>query len=287
MKIRAARLDDVDAIISFTTDTFVWGDYVPGMLAGWLTEDDGVVMVAVDDADTPVAMARAVFLTDREVWSHAARVEADHRGHGIAGDLADALMEWATDRGGQIVRLLIDDDNLPSIRHISKKGFNRAVSVVRASRGIGAGSPNPEGNGGRRHPSPLVAKPGKVQDLTLVRSSWSTSEVGRSLRGLVGSGWRFHRLRDSDIDAAARTANLWEVGNSWAITDSIEPTFAVGLLDTTPDEAHDVMRALVDTANNRGAEEITMWLADTDWLVQAARRIGCEVTGHGVWERPL
>jgi len=287
MKIRAARLDDVETIVSFTTNTFTWGDYVPGMLASWLTEDDGVVMVAVDEADAPVAMARAVFLTDREVWSHAARVEPDHRGQGIAGDLADALMQWATTQGGQIVRLLIDDDNLPSIRHISKKGFTRAVSVVRATRGIGAGSPNPEGNGGRRHPSPLTAKPGKVQDLTLVRSSWSTSEVGRALRGLIGSGWRFHRLRDIDIEAAARAANLWEVGNSWAITDSIEPTFAIGLLDTTPDEAHDVMRALVDTANNRGSEEFSMWLADTDWLVQAARRIGCEVTGHGVWERPL
>jgi len=287
MRIRAARLDDVDPVVAFTTDTFAWGDYVPDLFVSWVGDDDGMTMVAVDDDDIPIAMARAVFLTDREVWSHAARVHPDFRGRGIAGDLADALMGWATDHGGQVMRLLIDDDNLASIRHISKKGFTRGVSVVRASRGVGAGSPNPDGNGGRRHPSPLTPRPGKVQDLALVRASWSTSEVGRSLRGLIGTGWRFHRLRDGDIEEAAKSGNLWEVGNSWAITGSVEPTFDVRLLDTGPDEAFDVLRALIDTANNRGADAMTAWLADTEWLVQAARRTGCDVVGHGVWEHPL
>jgi GNAT superfamily N-acetyltransferase len=287
MRIRPARLDDIDAVVAFTTDTFPWGDYVPDMFARWLTEDAGITMVAVDDDDVPIAMARAVFLTEHEVWSHAARVHPDHRGRGIAGDLADSLLDWATDHGGQVMRLLIDDDNLASIRHITKKGFRRPVSVVRATRGIGAGSPNPEGNGGRRPPSPLAPRPAKVRDLPLVRASWSTSEVGRSMRGLIGAGWRFHRLRDADIEQAARSGNLWEIGNSWAITGAVEPTFEIHMLDTAPEEAYDVIRALIDTANNRGADALSAWLADTDWLVQAARRAGCDVTGHGVWEKPL
>lgn len=287
MRIREATIHDVAAIVEFTTDTFSWGDYVPSMIDGWIADTEGVVMVATDADDTPIAMARAVFLTSDEVWSHAARVDTRHRGQGIAGELADALMAWASERGGLVVRLLIEDDNLASSRHVSKKGFRRTVSVVRGRRAVGAASPNPEGNGGRRNPSTLVARPGKVQDLPLVRSSWSTSETGRMLRGLIGTQWRFHRLHDTDIEAAARSGNLWEVANSWVITASVEPVFDVRLIDTTPDEAHDVIRALIDTANNRGAEELTMWLADTDWLVQAARRAGCEVAGFGVWERGL
>jgi GNAT superfamily N-acetyltransferase len=287
MQIRHARVDDIDAIVAFTTDTFAWGDYVPSSIAEWIGGDEGAVMVAADDDDRPIAMARALFLTDDEVWSHAARVHPDHRGRGIAGMLADALVAWATDHGAHITRLLIEDDNLASIRHITKQGFTRAASVVRATRGVGAGSPNPEGNGGRRHPSPLRPLPGKSQDLPLVRASWSTSEVGRSLRQLVASGWTFHRLRDRDIEDAARTGDLWEIGNSWAITESHTPVFEVRLLDTTPDEAYDAIRALIDVANNRGAEEIALWIADTVWLVQAARRAGCEVTGHGIWVRPL
>lgn len=287
MRIRIATHDDIDQIVAFTTGTFEWGDYVPEMIGEWVGADNGVVMVAVDDTDRPIAMARAVFLTTTEVWSHAARVHPDHRGRGIAGELADALMVWTSEHGGAVMRLLIEDDNLASVRHITKKGFTRAVSVVRATRPVGAASPNPDGNGGLRHPSRLRARPGNSHDLVLVRSSWSTSQVGRSLRGLVATGWSFHRLRDEDIATAAATANLWEVGNSWVITESIAPTFAVRLVDTDEDEAHDVIRALIDTANNRGAELITMWLADTDWMVQAARRTGCDVTGHGIWERPI
>lgn len=285
--MREAEPSDIDSIVAFTTDTFEWGDYVPTMVTSWIGDDQGVVMVAVDDSDVPVAMARAVFLTDREVWSHAARVHPEHRGKGIAGDLADVLIEWAHDRGGQVVRLLIEDDNLASIRHIMKKDFRRAVSAIRATRTVGAASPNPEGNGGRRQPSPLQTRPGKVQDLPLVRSSWSTSDVGRTMRQLIGTGWQFHRLGDGDIEAAARSANLWEVGNSWVITASTEPEFAVRLLDTTEAEAYDVTRALIDTANNRGAEAFSMWIADIDWLVQAARRAGCEVSGFGVWEKAI
>lgn len=287
MLIRPARPSDLDAIVAFTTETFDWGDYVPRMLPEWLADTHGIVMVATDDDDAPIAMARAVFLTDTEVWSHAARVHPDHRGRGIAGMLADHLMVWARDEGGLIVRLLIEDDNLASITHITKVGFTRAASVIRATRTIGAASPNPEGNGGRRHPSRLQARPGKRQDLVLVRSVWSTSEAGRLLRGMIGGHWRFHRLRDIDIEDAAASADLWEIGGSWAITDREEEHWVVRLLATDRDEAYDVIRALVDTANNRGAESMEIWLADSDWTVQAARRCGFEVSGLGVWEHPL
>ena len=287
MDIRPARADDLDELIRFTTDTFDWGDYVPRLLPEWLADEDGIVMVATDDDDVPIAMARAVFLTDVEVWSHAARVHPDHRGEGIAGALAERLMSWARAENGRVVRLLIEDDNLASITHITKVGFTRSVSVVRATRTVGAASPNPEGNGGRRNPSRLQPRPGKRQDLILVRSVWSTSEAGRLLRGLIGGHWRFHRLRDVDIETAAASGDLWEVGSSWAITDREDEHWVVRMLATEPDEAYDVIKALVDTANNRGAESMELWLADTDWMVQAARRCGFEVSGLGVWEHPL
>ncbi|MGI9666820.1 MAG: GNAT family N-acetyltransferase [Acidimicrobiia bacterium] len=285
--IREATNSDIAAIVAFTTDTFEWGDYVPEMIERWIDDDVGVVHVAVDDSDQPIAVARAVFLTETELWSHAARVHPDHRGRGIAGELARSLMSWGADNGGQVVRLMIEDDNLASIKHITKSGFRRSVSTVRATRTVGAASPNPEGNGGRRTKSSLQARPGKSRDTALVRASWSTSEVGRFMRELIGVGWSFHRLRDADIEGAARDGELWEIGGSWAISSGIDPMFSVGLLDTTPDDAYDVIRALIDTANNRGAEGLSLWLADTVWLVQAARRAGCDVSGFGIWEKPI
>jgi RimJ/RimL family protein N-acetyltransferase len=287
MRIREARSSDVEAIIGYTTGTFSWGDYVPAMISGWIEDGEGTVLVAVDKHDVSIAMARSVFLSDTEVWSHAARVHPDHRGQGIAGELAEELMARAKDHGGQVVRLLIEDDNVASIQHIKKIGFRKSASATRATRSVGAAAPNPEGNGGRGRPSRLRSRLAKTRDAPLVMASWSTSDTGRALRQLVGTGWQFHRLRLSDITDAAKESHLWEVGSSWAITGATEPTFEVRMLDTRSDEAYDVIRALVDTANNQGAETFTGWLADVDWLAQAARRAGCEVTSHGIWEHPL
>lgn len=287
MRIREARADDVDAIVAFTTGTFRWGDYVPDAVEGWIASDRGILHVATDEDDRPIAMMRAEFLTDREVWSHAARVHPAHRGIRIAARLMDAQTTWARERGGWVMRLLIEDENQSAIAHVMRYGFVRAASVIRATRAVGAASPNPEGNGGRSFPSSLTARPGKVHDLPLVRSSWEVSPTGRALRQLIGEGWRFHRLRDADIEAAARSSNLWEVGNSWVITGSIEPVFEVRAIDTTPEEAEEVLRALIDTANNRGAEMFAAWIPDLDWIIRAARRTGCDVAGNGVWALPL
>ena len=285
--IRGARPSDVEAIIAFTTDTFDWGDYVPSVIERWVTNDPGQVFVKVDESDIPIAMARGVFLSPFEVWSHAARVDPRHRGKGIAGEIADTIAEWARDNGGQVVRLMIENVNEPSIRHITKKHYRRTVSVVRATRPVGDASPNPAGNGGRANPSPLTAKHAKAPDVPLARTSWHTGDVGRHFRTMIGENWRFRVLRDDDITEAARTGNLWEIGGSWAITERMEPDFQVSLLDTTPAEALDAIRALIDVANERGAEGFSAWLADLDWLVQAARRAGCDVEGYGIWELAL
>lgn len=282
MQFREATHQDVDEIVAFTTDTFEWGDYVPEMIAEWIDDASGVVMVAVDESGI-VGLARVVLLTDAEAWSHAARVRPDRRGEGIAGDLADVLLDWTRDRGVRVTRLLIEDDNESSIRHIEKKGFRRVATAVRARRAIGGATPNPKGNGGRRTSSIPVARPVNAADSSMLAAGWPLSMCGRPLRGLVADGWRFHTLAASDLAEAAREGGLWQVGSSWAVTRQIDAEFDVSLLETNPDEAFDTIRSLIDVANARGAEDFWMWLADADWLIQAARRAGCEVVPSGIW----
>ncbi len=286
MEIRRARHEDIPGIIAYTRDTFEWGDYVPDVIEEWVEDPDGVTMVAALDGE-PIAVARALLLTPNEGWGHGIRVHPDHRGGGVAAEIGIPLLAWIRDAGAQVVRLLIEDDNEPSIRHVQKLGFRRTVRLMHASRTVGEATANPEGNGVRRGPSALRAKPAKVQDAPLVLASWSSSEIGRAVRGLIGEGWRFHTLRVDDVRDAAGSGSLWEVGNSWAITTTIEPTFHVAMLDTRPDEAYEAIGALVDLANNRGAERFVVWLPAIDWIVQAARRTGCDVSPLSIWEYPL
>lgn len=282
MRFRPATRDDIDEIISFTTDTFEWGDYVPAMIGEWINDTSGCVMVAVDDSGI-VGLARVILLSETEAWSHAARIRPDRRGEGIAGELADVLLDWARGHGALIIRLLVEDDNEASVRQVGKKGLRKVATAVRARRAIGEATPNPEGNGGRRTPSDKKARPVKAADASMLAAGWPLSQCGRPLRGLIAEGWQFHTLTEPDLVNAARNGGLWEIGSSWAVTRLDDTLFDVSLLDTDSYGAFDAIRSLIDVANERGAEAFSMWLADIDWLVQAARRAGCDVFTNGIW----
>ena len=286
MEIRPATAADIPAIVAFTTGTFEWGDYVPEVIEEWIDDADGMAMVAVVDRET-VGVARTVLLTPKEAWAHGVRVHPEHRGEGIAGVLAEALMQWADDAGARVVRLLIEDDNAASIRHVDKVGFRRTVHLMRASRTVGEATANPQGNGVRKGPSTLTARPAKFQDATLAMTSWASSELGRAVRGLAGIGWRFHKLTVADAEDAARSGNLWEVGSGWAMTSTTTPFFHVAMVDTRSEDAYETFRALIDVANKRGAEGLTVWIPALDWLIQSARRAGCDVSPMSIWEYSL
>jgi L-amino acid N-acyltransferase YncA len=286
MEIRPATDKDIPAIVAFTTRTFEWGDYVPDVIEEWIHDPDGMAMVAVVDGEI-VGVARTMLLTPSQAWAHGVRIHPDHRGKGIAGVLAESLMTWAQDAGARVVRLLIEDDNTASIRHVDKVGFRRTVQLIRASRPVGEATANPQGNGVRRGPSTLVARPGKIQDTALAMTSWASSDIGRAMRGLAGIGWRFHKLTVTDVEGAARSGNLWEIGSGWAMTSTTTPWFHVAMVETRPEDAYETFRALIDLANRRGAEQLSVWIPSLDWLIQAARRSGCDATPMSIWNRPL
>ena len=80
---------------------------------------------------------------------------------------------------------------------------------------------------------------------------------------------------------------MWEMGSSWAITNSFDEALDVSLLDTNPQEAIDAIQALMSLADDVGAPALWLWLADVDWLVEAAVRTGFQTTRNGVWIYPL
>ena len=281
--IRPARASDAEAIASFTKDTFEWGDYVPEAFPSWLNQPASHMVVAVDDDDSAIAMSRGRLVSATEAWFHAARVHPEWRGRGIAGEMADVLRAWAGGQGAVVGRLLIEDYNTASIRHVEKIGFRRVTSVVRGSKPVGDASPSPDGNGGRRVPSRLRARPAHATEATPAFASWSFGELGRATRGLVGSHWTYARLTVDHLAAAAKSGNFWEIGGGWAVTDIEEGSLEVGGLETRPDDATDLLKALIDMAVGSGVESISLWIPDVDWLVKVAKRLGFDTGRMGVY----
>ena len=253
LSIRRARADDRDAIAAFTVDTFPWGDYVADEFAGWLDEPGTAIYVATDDDDVPVALGRARMLSPTEVWFHAARVRPDHRGRGIAGDLAFTLMDWARDTGALVARLLIEDWNETAARQV------------------------PSGNGGKRAPARLRARPAGSVEAEPAYSSWSVGPLGRAARGLFGVQWAFRRLSTSDLIDAAKQDSLWEIGAGWAVATRGDSGLDIPWIETRPEDAGDLVRALIDLGSSIGVESIRVWLPTTDWLIREARREGFEI----------
>lgn len=281
--IRPARASDAGAIAAFTQNTFEWGDYVADSFADWLDQPASHLLVAVDPDDTAIAMSRSRLLSATEAWFHAARVHPEWRGRGIAGEMADVLRTWAAGEGAVVGRLLIEDDNESSIRHVQKIGFRRVASVVRCTKPIGDASPSPDGNGGRRVPSRLRARPAHATDATPAFASWSVGELGRATRGLVGSHWSYARLTVDHLVSAAKSGDFWEIGGGWAVTDTEDETLEVGWLETRPDDASDLFKALVDLAVGSGVESMSVWVPSVDWLVREAKRLGFETEPMGVY----
>ncbi len=66
--IRPGRLEDAEIVRSFTEDTFAWGDYVGREFPTWLERPDEMAIVAADNTDSPVAVARVGLLSEAEAW---------------------------------------------------------------------------------------------------------------------------------------------------------------------------------------------------------------------------
>jgi GNAT superfamily N-acetyltransferase len=285
--VRPALPSDVEAIASFTRDTFEWGDYIPDVIESWRAKDDRVVMVAVDDGE-PVATGTARILSPTEAWFLGARVHPDYRGRGIAADVSRALREWAAARGANVGRLLVEEENVASIRHVEKTGRRRVATMIHCTKPVGDASPSPDGNGGRPVSSKLRARPASSAEARPALASWTVGELGRASRGLFGIGWAFRRLTVDDLEAAARGSAFWEIGAGWALGSAgPESRFDVGWIETRPEDVTDLLRSLVDLAIGTGSELITLWIPDVDWAVRAARRLGFDTAAMYIYASPL
>lgn len=285
--IRDARSDDRDALAEFATDTFEWGDYVLDAFDRWLADPRGRLLVAVDDADTAIAMGRGAMLSSTELWLQAARVHPDWRRRGIASEIDHVLQDWGRDLGAQVCRLAVEDWNTAALGQVESIGMRRVGDWVHASRPAPSPIPLPAGNGGRRRPARDRLDRAPSAEAAPAFMAWSAGDIGRAARGLIAVGWTWRRLTIADLHRAARADALWMSTAGWAMAAVDEDTLDVAWLVAGPDEVDEVVRATVDLASEIGAERVELKLPRLDWVNGALERNGFETGGLVLFAKAL
>jgi GNAT superfamily N-acetyltransferase len=282
--IRPATVEDVDFIASWTVDTFDWGDYVADGLPVWLAEPAAQSAVFVADHEGhAVALGRVRLLSATEAWSNAMRVHPDYRRAGLGSKVGDAMWGWAVSAGARVVRLAVEDWNEAARGQVTKAGFRPVGSWLWARRGVGDSSPVPEGNGGVRVKGAEALRLAHSAEAEPALLSWSRSELSRAAHGLFPRAWTWQRLRIEHLTAAAGANALWEGRTGWAIALREDDRFSVDWIETTPEDARAMVRALVERAADSGADVMRAMIPDVDWLVRAFRRSGFETGGITVY----
>ena len=284
--VRPCRLDDLQAVVAFTRDTFPWGDYVADALPDWIGDPRGLVLVAEVDG-VVAAMGRVVMVSDDEAWAQGARVDPEHRRRGLGTTVSRGLWTWARTQGANVVRLVAEDWNHAARAQVTSMGFKPAGSWIRAQRGVGENSPVPQGNGGRRVIAPEGLRPAHSAEAEPAMLSWSPGPLARAARGLFPIGWVWQRLTVAHLEQAARDQSLWEGRPGWAMADRDQNRFGVRWIETTEADALAMVRALVDRAAEAGAEQLSVMAPAVEWLSRALRHFECEIEATTVYTLPL
>ncbi len=288
MRIRLARPEDKASIAAFTAETFEWGDYVTDAFDSWMGDPQGQILIAADEDDEAIGMARVAMLSPTEAWAQAARVHPDHRRQGIAGRLTEAGEVWAGERGAVVMRLVTEVWNEPAQRQVDKAGYRLVAQWAMAQRDVGSSVPAVPGNGGRRAPAPERLHPAGVHEVEPAFLAWSTSDLITSGHGLFPAvGWMWRQMSLDDVVSAALSRSLWECPAGWLIGTVEEDRYWVPWIATGPEDAYRLLKATIDLAEEQGTERLRILFPQTDWIQQAARRAGMELHPLLVYEKAL
>ena len=133
-EIRFARPEDREPVLAFCRNTWSWGDYVEYQWDDWLHNPNGRLFVATINGQQ-VGIVHMRMLTTYDAWLQGLRVDPQFRRQGLAEALNNAALLEAMQRGATYIRLLIESDNIPSIK-VAEGMFMRKVagfSLITAS----------------------------------------------------------------------------------------------------------------------------------------------------------
>lgn len=202
MRVRQARLEDYDAVVSFTENTWPehGGDYIPRIYHDWIADDgDDQRTFVVEIDDRARGLCQGVLLSAYEAWAQGMRVDPGYQGEGLSSALNDALFEWAAGKGAAVCRNMVFSWNTAGL------GGSRAAGFIPLAEFRWA---HPEPNERADPALPVRAEPDAAW------SYWQRSDARDVLCGLAldrAESWAVSALTRADLHQAAEETRLFAV----------------------------------------------------------------------------
>jgi GNAT superfamily N-acetyltransferase len=284
--LRDARASDKELLAPWTTHTFAWGDYVVDSFDRWLAHPQSRVLVAADDTDEPVAVARGVLLSPDELWLQGIRVHPEWRRRGIASELGESLQQWGARQNAKVALLMIEDWNEAARDQVTHLGFRETTTWLRAFQTT-------------KHSGRLIDRTTRLglSGEPLQRSgaaevgpaylAWSGGELSRASRGMMAVSWQCRRLHIEDLQRAAEHGALLAGPTGWAVGAPRDNRLEVGWTQTTPDRARAHFNALLDVAVSDEAATLEIMMPAVLWLEEAALATDFEIERLLLFEKSL
>lgn len=116
MKIRNAMTSDKETVLEFCKNTFSWGDYIADVWDSWQSKGKLHVL----EVDGMVVGVYNIALFEKEAWIEGMRVHPQHRKKGLGKLMLTHAESLAPN---PIIRLIIDNENHPSIKLAKSMGY--------------------------------------------------------------------------------------------------------------------------------------------------------------------
>lgn len=283
--LRDARPSDKELLAPWTTHTFAWGDYVVDSFDRWLAHPNSRVLVATNDTDEPVAVARGVLLSPDELWLQGIRVHPDWRRRGIASELGASLQRWGAQQSAKVALLMIEDWNEAARDQITNLGFRETTTWLRAFQTTEHSGRKVDGAASARPEAPM--RRSAAAEVGPAYLAWSGGELNRAARGMMTVSWQCRRLHIADLERAAEHGALLAGPTGWALGAPRDNRLEIGWIQTTPDRAVAHLKAILDVAVADRAAALEIMMPAVPWLEEAAVVTGFELERLLLFEKPL
>jgi GNAT superfamily N-acetyltransferase len=201
-RIRRARSEDYDEVVSFTENTWPerGGDYIPRIYHDWIADDGEDQRTFVIEREGCVAgICQGVLLSEYEAWAQGMRVDPAYRDEGLSTRLNDALFDWAAAGGAAVCRNMVFSWNAGGLGGSRAAGFDPCMEFRWA---------HPEPSRDADPELPIGANPDAAW------SYWQRSDARDALGGLAldsEESWAVSTLARTDLREAAEETRVFTV----------------------------------------------------------------------------